>query len=410
MNKKNQLDFTIFDKETIDKQFKQLEEELKPSMNYKDLLKKFHRILHNRVLPALVYDSKSPEFTLYRITTVYEGFNKNDPSCYSYNPKPQNDGRAHKAGYPVFYGALDPSTAISEMKGDLDDGKRFYISRWKIKFTSNTSVHSLLINSKTIYNNHILNPVTSLSHNKLKSMVNNIPQKFKEGYIYAIEKMGDLFTTKKDTLYHITSAYSHDILYDAKLKGLNISIIMYPSVENNLNSINWAIHPSFVNSDDMVLKDVFELSVDENNLDNKEANVNLSIHKKGKFHDGKFSSWEVPNYRLLKIEYECIKVQTYNGDLLEEVNICNMQINKTKKTIKDLIKHSIDINYIKKNLSKLSSDEEDDSPLDFEKKEFNGNLLLHFEHGNEILTENGKSCIKIIFLPIKWIKEYIDGN
>lgn len=130
-------------------------------MDQNDLMKEFHRILHNRVLPALVFDSESPEFILYRITEKYEDFNPNVSSCYSYNPNPKCFGRAHKVEFPVFYGALDPLTAITEMKGTLNNGQRFYLSKWRIKFNSEVLIHSLLINSKTIESEHILKPCYS---------------------------------------------------------------------------------------------------------------------------------------------------------------------------------------------------------------------------------------------------------
>jgi hypothetical protein len=232
------FDFTVFLKETIDKQFEQIQKELKPTMDYKILIKEFHKILHNRVLPTLVYDSKSEEFTIFRITKPWGNFDFNNPKSYSYNPNPKDVGRAHRKGFPVFYGSIDPFTAFSEMKDSIKINDKFYMSRWKLKFKSDTNVYSLVINSSTKNSEHILNSFIKRPYEGMKNMFKNIPNEFKEGNIYAIEKMGDLYTTKGNSNYHITSAYSYEIMYDGKPKGINIPILLYPSVENNLNSIN----------------------------------------------------------------------------------------------------------------------------------------------------------------------------
>lgn len=404
----NKFNFTAFTKEKIEEQFKEIVETLTSSMGYKNLIKQFHKILHNRVTPLIKFDNDSPEFTIYRITTVYENFNPNNPDCYSYNPNPTENGRAHRAGYPVFYGALDPISAISEMKGRLDNGELFYISRWKIKFKTDISIHSLLINSNTINDEHVLNQATNSLHTKLKEMVKDIPAKYKEGYIYAIQKMGDLFTNPKDTLYHITSSYSYELLYEAKSKGLNVPIIVYPSVENNQNGVNWAIHPTFVDSNNMRLQDVFQLSIKENNINSQKPFVKVSFLKKARFFRGTIKTWQLPTHRLLEVEYKYITVKTYNSIILNGKKVFEIHMNNSKKTIKDLIKHSIDSNEVENNLHKLPFNQEGLDPLDFESKELKCDLFLQFKHGYEILTKDGLSSIQNISVPIRWIKEYIN--
>lgn len=404
--KKNEINFTIFSKEIIDKQFKQLQRELNPSMNYRLLLKEFHKILHNRVVPTVVYDAKSDEFTIFRITDIWKDFNPEDPKCYSYNPNPKNIGRAHIKDSPVFYGAMDPFTAFVEMKNSLAIDQRFYLSRWKVKFKSNTNVHSLIINSSTKESGHVLNSVIKYGHEMLKGMVKNLPDKQKEGFIYAIEKMGDLFTTPGNRNYHITSAYSHDLLYDKKEIGVNIPILMYPSVENKFNSVNWAIHPSFVDGDNMRLQDVFELSLKEKKLNGEVESIQVSIHKKGEFTDENIIKWQFPHFSDFKINFLNLRVQTFNNQNIEGKDVAPKNINDSNYTIKDLIEKSINRKIVQEELPKLSFDPENDFSLDFDEEEFNTSLILEFEHGNEILTQIGKSCIKYIQVPIYWTRGY----
>lgn len=405
MAKNNNFNFTIFSKETIDKQFDEIQAKLKPSMDYKLILKEFHRILHNRVLPTLIYDSKSDEFTVFRITKPWNNFDKDNPNSYSYNPEPKDNGRAHRIGFPVFYGSIDPYTSFSEMKDSLKINDTFYLSRWKLKFKSDTNVHTLIINSSTKNSDHILNSVIKRLHQGLKDMVKNIPDDFKDGYIYAVEKMGDLFATKGSSNYHITSAYSHEILYEAKAKGINIPIILYPSVENSLNSINWAIHPSVVNSDEMRLQDVFELSLKENNTNNNKEDVSVLIHKKGTASETKIS-WQTPHFTDFKIDYDNLTVRTYSNEVISGKKVSGIKLNDTNVSVRNLIDNNINRNQVQKKLPELTSNSQKDSELDFKNETFNWNLVLQFEHGNEIETSKGKSCINLIQVPISWTRKY----
>lgn len=406
MAKNNNFNFTVFSKETIDQQFDEIKSKLKPSMDYKLILKEFHRILHNRVLPTLIYDTESDKFTVFRITKPWDDFVIENPNSYSYNPEPKDIGRAHRKGFPVFYGSIDPYTAFSEMKDSLKINDTFYLSRWRIKFKSDTKVHSLIINSSTKNSDHVLNSVIKRLHQGLKDMVKNIPDEFKDGYTYAVEKMGDLFTTKGSANYHITSAYSHEILYDVKTKGLNIPIMIYPSVENSLNSINWAIHPSVVDSDEMRLQDIFELSLKENNTNNDKQDVSVLIHKKGTVVSESKISWQIPHFTEFKIDYNNLNVKTYNNEVISGKKVSKLKINNTNVSIKNLIDNNINRKQIQEKLPEITSNTQKDSELDFEKETFNWSMILQFEHGNEIETTKGKSCINLIQVPICWTRKY----
>lgn len=402
----DKFNFTFFSKETIDKQFEQIQKQLKPSMDYKVLIKKFHKILYNRVLPTLIYDSKSEEFTIFRITKPWVNFDCNNPKSYSYNPNPKDVGRAHRKGFPVFYGAIDSFTAFSEMKDSIKINDKFYMSRWKLKFKSDTNVHSLIINSSTKNSEHILNSLIKRPYEGLQNMVKNIPNEFKEGHIYAIEKMGDLFTTKGNSNYHITSAYSHEIIYDAKSKGINIPILLYPSVENSLNSINWAIHPSIVDSEEMKIQDVFELSLKENNSKNEKGDVSVLIHKKGIFDHDSSINWQVPHFSNFTISYDNLNIRTYNNQIIKGKKASKIKVNDTEFTIKELIENNINRKEIQKKTPEITSKSQENSSLDFVKETFSWSMVLQFEHGNEIETKIGKSCINLIQVPISWTREF----
>lgn len=258
--------------------------------------------------------------------------------------------------------------------------------------------------------NIYLSLATLAIHNKFKDLVKRLSLENQEGYIYAIERMGDLFTTPDNTLYHITSSYCHEILYSEKYKDLSISAIIYPSVANNQNSINWAIHPSFVDSDNMELHEVFELSLEENNLNNQKGNIRINVHKKRKFYSGRFDSWKVPNYKLIKVDFQKLQIKTNNNSIIKGKEVYLKSVNESNKTVKDLVNESIDFINLPKSISEMLVNENEESFLDFKKREYTSAIILKFPNGNKILTKDGISCIPKIYLPINWIKEYIALN
>jgi hypothetical protein len=404
-NPNKNFNFTFFKKEVIAENFEKIRMELTSEMNHKEIMKKFHKILYNSVIPSVIYDQNSPDFWVYRVTTVFDGFDKNNPQCYSYNPKPRENGRAHISNFPVFYGAINPSTAISEMKGKLDNGQVFYLSKWKIRFKSSIPVHSIVVNSKTIKPEHLLSTIAYPIYNKLKKMFNNIPKEYLDGFMYSIEKMGDLFSTPSNSLYHITSAYSHEIMYEGKSKGLKIPIILYPSVSNNLDGVNWAIHPDFVDSQNMELFDIKKVFIEENNLEKKEQSVRISILEKAEIIDGAISCWKKPNFKIKEIQYTKIQIQLNNEDILEGEELFNTKIEDTNYTIKDLVEFSFKENKIEENLFKIKG-EEDETIFEINEKELENGILMEYEKVYKIMTEKGIHSIKRIFVPFTWLKNF----
>lgn len=397
--------YAFFKKEEVEEKFKKIKTELTPIMHHKEIMKKFHKILYNSVIPSIIYDQNSPDFWVYRISTIFDGFDKNDSQSYSYNPKPKENGRAHISNSPVFYGAINPSTAISEMKGKLDNGQKFYISKWKIRFKSAVTVHSIVVNSKTIKPDHLLSTIASPIYNYLKKMFENIPQEYLDGYMYGIEKMGDLFSTSSNSLYHITSSYSHEIMYEGKSKGINIPIILYPSVSNNLNGVNWAIHPDFVDSENMQLFDIKEVFIEENNLKKEEQSVKISILEKAEIINGVINYWKKPNFKIKEIQYTNIQIQLENEDILEGKELFNTKIEGIDYTIKELIAFSFKKNKIEEKLFKIKGDE-DETIFEMNEKELENGILMEYQKGYKIMTEKGIYGISRIFVPFTWVKKF----
>jgi len=400
--------FTAFDVETVDKQFQEVVETITPDLGHEEIMKKFHKILHNRVMPAVVYGADSPAMTVYRVTPIYDEFDPLKKSCYSYPPNP-SQGRANIEGSPVFYGALDPMTAILEMKGTIAEAEKFYISKWKLDFKSDIVVHSLLMNSQTIQQDHVLNGLSGKHHEQLKQMVGHptIPEKIQDGYIHAIEKMGDLFTTKGDSLYHITSAYSHEIMYTVRGKGVSIPIIAFPSVENKQNSVNWAIHPTIADSEHMKLMEVYEMSIKENLMEEDEPTLRMSIHRRGIFEEEEFQRWEGTRFTVLDIDFSEMQLYTYNETLLRGEEVKDLEINKSGTTVEKWLNKMMNTDDFYDYLSQLPvENDSEEGILSSAVHTYEHQIILQLDHGNQVQTENGMSCIHRLLIPFKWTKRF----
>ena len=408
MIKKEKMEYTVFDADTIREQFDRIRKELTEDMSSEEINKQFHKILVNRIFPSLTYDKTSPNMIVYRVTKFFDGFDETMRSSYSYPPNP-SVGRANLVEKPVLYTSLDPVSAVTEMKNSIAFGEKFYISKWEICFNKDVIAHWLIINSTTISSKEVIGEISNEQRNKLGSIVQKIPKKFQEGFLLSIEELGNLYSAPGNKLYHITSAYSHHLLYNARDKNVFIDMLVYPSVENSQTSINLAIHPNLVDGDQMQLKEVYEVSILENTLKTEEnGHVKLDIHKRGVFRDGTLTKWEVPTFDITGIDFESLELKTYNKSLLKGEEASLKIINNGQSTVKDWLTQSINSEQIRSKAFKVVKLEDFNFPL--ENTVFVQDIEMHttLNHGNEIETPNGRSCIQEVRLPFKvrmWYRE-----
>lgn len=400
------INFQAFTVERIDEQFDEIKNSIKPDWSHKKIMKELHRILVNRMMVTNIYDKDSQHVLLYRVTVEYDGFDPTAAKSYSYPPNPKM-GRANLKGSPVLYTSIDPVSAIAEMKGAIKEGEWFHISKWELNFYNDLYAHTLVLNPATSEDGHFLSPLTRTLNQQIRGMVSKIPLKFQDGFLYAVQKMGELYATPNKSMYHITSAYSHSILYTLREQNFDMPLIVYPAVENDQSSVNYAMHPSLADSSMMQLKEVYQVALKENKL-KEEGHLKLSINRRGIFGEGKFVKWQAVFFEIVSIDYENIEIATYNKTKFkgEEANV--LRINNTDTTVKDWVDGSIYGDEFQRLIADQPMYEEAENPLNSDVKVYEYGLILELNHGNQVETEEGMSCIWRVLIPVKWKKEYQD--
>ncbi|WP_167596617.1 hypothetical protein [Leeuwenhoekiella sp. ZYFB001] len=389
------LDLKFFTKQEIDQQFKRIDKEINGSMSFETIIKKFSDITHNSVYPCITLEPNSPKINIYRITKTWSTFDENNPNDFSYNKDGAN-GRAHLEGYPVLYGASDPFTAFQEMKGCIRTKEIFYLSIWELNVEKNTPILAI-INPKT----YSITNQLSFIQEKLKTMFfslsENLPQEYQNSLMYSIEKMGSLYGTKGNFKYHITSAYSHNILYASD--DVNIPIIVFPSVESNLNGLNWAIHPSIIENNDIKLVETYKLRLEEDNTKKHLSKLYLSAIRKGIVNKSSIQ-W----YGLLSSDYQVlyknIKVKIQKNMVIDGGLILDKKIIDSSLSLKNIIDKSLNPEKIQERIDSSRININQDMFLNSLSNRVIKYIIIKLDPNLKILSANGIIIIKEINVPI----------
>jgi hypothetical protein len=395
--------FTVFPKEVVDKQFEEAIKVCSKELHHTEIKERFHKALHNRFMPALIYDENTPEMTLYRVTNLYDGFDINNEQAYSYPPNPKM-GRANIEGEPVLYCSLDPMTAIAEMKGSIPLGKPFYISKWKLRFKSEVMTHQIIFNSETEKEGHFLEVLTKTQKSQLEKMVTGIPEEAAEGFVYAIKKMGDLFTNPNNDLYHITSAYSHDIM-NAVVQDKEVPIIVYPSVESDQTSINWAMHPKFVDSEHIFLTEVVELMLTDNSI-KEDGKIQFKLIRKGQNNKGVICNWQEERLDITHVDYTNLVVYTKKGVHYRGEDALHIIVGSNDISLRSWLDNLLVSFDFKNFLFSVDPTGDQLTLITEEEIDYEDKVLLINETGLPVTTPNGADEIIRMAIPMKWRKYY----
>lgn len=409
----NKFEYTFFDRQIIDDQFERILTTVDRKLPPREINKAIHEILVNQTILVTTFDKSSPGLQLYRITTEYPTFTRDDLNSYSYPPssdkngKKCNSGRANIEGNPILYTALDPFTAFKEMEKYLEPEKSFYVSVWEIDFLKPTFAHTLVLNSKNKIRESVLHKIAKPHEEGLKKMIKSLPYKeLRHGFIYSVEKMGDLFASEGQEIYPLTSAYANQIMYD----GPKSPLIIYPSVLNDQQSVNIAIHPDFVDSESVKMTDVFEVFYSSEELTNE--SVNIKIKEKGKVeYNGEKSKiiWQIPEVTITRIDFSKLSIETYNQHNFYGVEAANKLVGNKGISVQEFIDKMMNGQIIK-NIRCLQENQINSGNMLASKRKhmdmINIELKHHESHSTCIETSFGKSCLKRISIHVEWIEEY----
>jgi hypothetical protein len=368
--------------------------------DHRGIAKKINKIFYNYPSLGYPFEPGDPTMSIYRVTKIFPDIDINSPRSFSYPPNPKL-GRANIAGYPVFYGSLNPMTALREMRSELKVGETLYLSEWKLDFQKPVVAHTLFNNSVTTSSKVLTTKSAEHQMALAMDLIKGATPKQKEGFKQLIIRLGDLFSMEGSEYYNISSAFAHDLMYEAKTKGLGfeVHIIIYPSIAVNHNGVNVAIHPRLVDSDMMKLSQVLKLTVREVGT----TNVKTDVSERGKPDEHNSIDWRLPSYTIKSVNYEGCSVLLGDNSVIKGTEALGLKVGVGDILVKDFIRDAI----YKDVLDGLSKQTTAVNIFEFESAERNhiARFLASDNTTMQDLTELSGS-VKQIEVPFTWIEDY----
>ena len=210
---------------------------------FESIFKKHFSMFH------YMFQIQKPEnlnFKLFRVREFNQIKNKNLFCEYSYPPPHLTEnGRCNFKNHPIFYCSNNPITSLLEVIRDTDfKSKKYCISTWSLIDNNKDFILGSFLQSK-------LHPI-----NSFQQYADGLIKKFDvtfENKLNVSQKLGIVefhkFLDKKfieDSDYSLSAYLAHKKLYANH--NLANDMIIYPSVQTESKSVNFAIHPNFVDN------------------------------------------------------------------------------------------------------------------------------------------------------------------
>lgn len=220
------------------------------SNNPLEFNKRLHELFVKKVgifpITSTKVDSNTFPFTFYRLRRYDKSMNPALISEYSYPPNHLINSyqRANIPGHPVFYCSNDVSTSIFEVlknEPKIDPEDVFYLSEWKFKNNLDIRVTPYLFGNLAQDSPYKL-WTESTAHQINKLLKKDFSPDQINGFKKVLEYLSNLFVY--DNTYTVSSFIAHQHLY-ANL-SLRTDLFVYPSIQTDKYSINFAIHPNVV--------------------------------------------------------------------------------------------------------------------------------------------------------------------
>ena len=241
-------------------------------------LEKVSKILNEQfgIIPDIVQkvNPKDFRFPLFRVRDLANFSDMDLLSWHSYPPVNVSKlNRCNFPGYPVFYCANNPMTALLEVvrMGNYSK-KKFCLTTWKIRQVE----EDFLVQPYLFGDLDTRNPFSvikdSISNRLNESFNNSLSTDQEEGLRLYLRFMADTFLN--DENFSQSSFFAHRRLYAPH--ELPTDILIYPSVQTQHKGINMAIHPNFV--DTMLLPQRFyiiEIDHITENFENMRTRISM---------------------------------------------------------------------------------------------------------------------------------------
>ncbi|MFN0048319.1 MAG: hypothetical protein ACKVOU_04275 [Cytophagales bacterium] len=220
-----------------------------------DEIKKVYRNNMNFHPIVFLSDCSNMNFVIFRARCFKQGEDINDITNYTY---PRADicysrGRANIKKYPTFYGSLDIITTFEESR--VKENDKIYVGKWRVKPNAKIWAIQMLYSDKSLLQGVVAQHNKDLT-DKLREISKPYSNDKTESIEYLVKRIGEYFVN--DDNYYLSSFFAHYFLYDFP-KGFQIkpSLLVYPSIAGDRSSINFAIHPDFVD-ENMELVEIYE--------------------------------------------------------------------------------------------------------------------------------------------------------
>jgi hypothetical protein len=225
------------------------------NLNYNEIKKAFFENI--RFIPKLISPETTLNFKLYRTSCINESkLDITDIKTFYHPPKEYcPKGRCNLQNFPVFYASILQDTALRERRKEngkqLEEGDEVYISHWDIKKDTKIS-YSQFIYSDISQLGEIFKSINQNNISKLQQINKIYSEDKQNAFEYLLKKLSDYFISDD---YTISSFLAHNILYDGRdTAPLKSDVLLYPSLQAGLNSINFAFHPDFAEKNLNLLK------------------------------------------------------------------------------------------------------------------------------------------------------------
>lgn len=241
-------------------------------------LEKVSKILNEQfgIIPDIVQkvNPKDFRFPLFRVRDLANFSDMDLLSWHSYPPVNVSKlNRCNFPGYPVFYCANNPMTALLEVvrMGNYSK-KKFCLTTWKIRQGEEDFLVQPYLFGDLDTRNLFSVIKDSISNRLNESFNNSLSTDQEEGLRLYLRFMADTFLN--DENFSQSSFFAHRRLYAPH--ELPTDILIYPSVQTQHKGINMAIHPNFV--DTMLLPQRFyiiEIDHITENFENMRTRISM---------------------------------------------------------------------------------------------------------------------------------------
>lgn len=381
--------------EEFDEIFQTLKDTCYSSMDYKEVNDYIHKSLGG-LSYQIHRQEKGRPLKMYRLTTpsLIPNFKENDVGMYGPPPKevaPIN--RLNIEKHPLLYTSFDYKTVLLESKKNLKESDMYYLSVWKTNPNIEHYVHNLIINSTTLSDNQ--SPLYTHAHS-LKNGAEDIYKRLNEleeldfDVTYPAMKMGDLLVSK-DKDYIFSSKYGHYLMYD--FGGAHKpKMCQYPSVEDELESMNLVIHPDCLNDYSVYLDSIICLKIDR--LDGND--IDLKIIKKGSVNSYTSEiTWKSIFVSELELDFKNVICILENGQEIQGERVMDLWISENNMTLRQTINKIFDTSKRKELVNDMQSIVLENLIKGYKMGNYKIDANVHWELENN----NEKMIVKRVIIP-----------